>query len=207
MVLKLNCPIIELKKHIDMIGVDAFYGNCLLAWYGASDIVKKSIVNPCSQIIWWNDKIRYKGNILYFKEWVKNGIVYIRDLYNDNGIMKSYSEIVRILDIKQMALMQYFKLINAIPKQWLGIDRKTIDEYLPDVQVEPSLYCHDQLKCITLSKLSSKFVRNKLINKIFEAPTAELYWQRKCNEDNLNWKQIWGNLSILTLKFSLPTGK
>ena len=41
------------------------------------------------QPLWSNTNFKFKGKTLYFENWVKSGLLYVKDIFNENGLLKS----------------------------------------------------------------------------------------------------------------------
>ena len=73
------------------------------------------------QQLWNNSLIQYKHNLLFYPEWKRQNIEYIKDITKDNE-----KRLLTLEEIKQIILnnrgsivLDYNAIINAIPKPWL----------------------------------------------------------------------------------------
>ena len=67
--------------------------------------------NIKNQLIWYNKYIKFKGKALAFKSWIEDGIVVLKNLRLNNGI----------LDVAFLANMikdkrKFYREINILPK-------------------------------------------------------------------------------------------
>ena len=63
------------------------------------------------QLIWGNKYFTFNSNMLFFKEWIKGGILYIKDIYSGGKIQKS-SVILEKLISKQNWIRQYSTILK-----------------------------------------------------------------------------------------------
>ena len=76
--------------------------------------------NVYFQQLWNNSLIQYKRNLLFYPEWKRQGIEYIKDITKDNE-----KRLLTLEEIKQIivnnrgsVVLDYNAIINAIPKHW-----------------------------------------------------------------------------------------
>ena len=74
-----------------------------------------------NQVIWSNECITTGGKTLYFKEWIKRGIILVSDLYNREGEFMSMDEIKCKFENGGSACLKYLALYQAIPHTWKKI--------------------------------------------------------------------------------------
>ena len=55
---------------------------------------------------------------MYFKEWIKRGIILVSDLYNHEGEFMSMDEIKCAFENGGSACLKYLALNQAIPRMW-----------------------------------------------------------------------------------------
>ena len=84
---------------------------------------KKEI--PCSQIssdnflqqpLWNNRYICYKGKSLCYTKWIKSGILYVKDMFDENGNFRTLEYLSIILTCKANWLCEYHTLLNIFRK-------------------------------------------------------------------------------------------
>ena len=78
-------------------------------------IQNMSMVDILLQPIWCNCLFKCKGKTLCLPNWIKSGFRYIRDLYNENGDIKSSGEILGQL-IDKRNWMCEFKMLKTVLK-------------------------------------------------------------------------------------------
>ena len=68
-------------------------------------------VELLSQCIWGNEYCKNQGKTIYFKHWIRNGIVYVKDLLDNNGNI-SQEHILRKLESKSSWISEYMTIIS-----------------------------------------------------------------------------------------------
>lgn len=67
-----------------------------------------------------NTSFNFKGKTLFFDEWIKSGILYVKDIFKENSKLKSTRDILDILDrlnIKNNWICEY-KIIQKMLKKF-----------------------------------------------------------------------------------------
>ena len=85
------------EKKITNIGrikkLPTFYQEILCAFNECkANPVKMSSDEIMQQPIWNNCNFQYKGNTLFFKNWVTCGVLHVKNLLNENGNFKALEE-------------------------------------------------------------------------------------------------------------------
>ena len=74
--------------------------------------VKMSSDEIMQQPIWNNCNFQYKGNTLFFKNWVTCGVLHVKNLLNENGNFKTLEE-YRNIENKSNWLCEY-KVLSTV---------------------------------------------------------------------------------------------
>ena len=74
---------------------------------------KKNNINIQSTYIWNNDLITYRGNVLFYKNWIQNGIIRISDLLENEHIL-SFEQLVNKIGNSPSLQLEYNVVRNAI---------------------------------------------------------------------------------------------
>ena len=69
------------------------------------DINKQNKNDILQQPIWNNTLVNNNGKTLFFKDWIKGGILYIKDLYNNNGTFKNLNDLKDTIKSKKKLVM------------------------------------------------------------------------------------------------------
>lgn len=72
------------------------------------------------QIIWGNKYIKLNGKCLLYNQQIKNNIIYIKDILDDNGDI-SQNLMLKKLSSHCIWFSEYTKLKKAMPKHWINL--------------------------------------------------------------------------------------
>ena len=101
---------------------NAFWYDIL--WCHAKLKLKQGIYND---FIWYNSLIRIAGKPFLWKHPYERGLMYVRDLYNENGNIKS----ALMLSVNYgLTLMELNSLISAIPKEYKQQPSTPVQEHV-----------------------------------------------------------------------------
>ena len=93
-----------------------FWKDVFMAW---SKVVKShqptNNIDLMESVIWYNDNIRVGKKTMYYRHWVKNGVLFVNDLIKENGTFLSLDEFRKIYNIRTNFL-EYGAIINALKK-------------------------------------------------------------------------------------------
>ena len=154
-----------------------FWQSVLQVWLDNNEIQKDT--NMANQVIWNNREVLYRNKCLCFTEWIKCGIVYIKDIIRNREIVQ-YERIVDMVGPAPHRMFEYNALKNALLRNWrlTGIN----GGYYEDGELR---FCGK-----SVLSLKSKDYRDILINKTKVKPCAANFWERKYNLPELG-KQFW----------------
>ena len=74
------------------------------------------------QPIWCNEYIQIGSTCLYFKGWLKKGIMYVKDLINKNGTIKSENDMLECTNDMRNIFQEIFMIKNYVVKKLWTID-------------------------------------------------------------------------------------
>ena len=148
-----------------------------------SDILKEPI--------WLNKRFLTKGNVLYYKHWIKKGFILVKDFFHRNGSMIDENEIIQKLgENTNNWMIEYLSIKTII----LGIIKQNRD--IPQMA-----------KYGTKKKNQRFFMNNEYHNyyeiikpKVFYQALVskesiknknECFWKRTFNINIIDWKQVY----------------
>lgn len=156
-----------------------FHKQVLLSWIN----VYKHNFSPHKCIIWNNKDIRFKNKSFFFKSWYDNGILLVRQLFNENGNLFNYIEFLNRYNIP-VTMKEFAIVFDAIPTGLISLLRGDISLGM-DGTLTPGLLLNGIY--ITDKKCSNGFIRKMCTEITF--PRAKMYWNS--NYKNINWKEVW----------------
>ena len=102
-----------------------FYQDVILAYNKCKHIRPFDNLNVSEvfeQPLWGNEYFKIKGESLYFRKWAISGILYVKDLVNDNGLFKDDEELYYSVNNRVNILKEIFIIKKYIIKRLAGID-------------------------------------------------------------------------------------
>ena len=142
-----------------------FWRQALKTWldYNCEQTVLSG--NHYDQIIWNNDKIRYKHNVLFWKNWCSQ-FSYVGDLFVDDDFI-TLNQAKNSIGDNATVHFQYFALFNALPVDW------RIPQ-IEDWHTNEPMFCKEKV-----SQFTTKSVRVNLVKKREKLPGSVSFWRRK----------------------------
>ncbi|XP_077863933.1 uncharacterized protein LOC144348547 [Saccoglossus kowalevskii] len=122
------------------------------------------IVNE--SIIWNNKNITVAGKSVYYPEFVNAGLMYVKQMYKDNGQKQTWNYIQN-KGVPSSSILRWFGLVNAIPKVQIV---NTQVNHVEDINL---IFGDESLK---LRDCTTRNVYHKMINSIFIRPRTEIYF-------------------------------
>lgn len=123
------------------------------------------------QPIFFNSEIRYHKNPLHFPYWIKNNILYLRDIFS-NGKLMEFKDLSNKLNRQPGLIFDYNALRNAIPYNW-KLNLRSTDDVLNVSNQTRFVNCIIAMNNFDIRKL---IMSQKSIKKC-----NEKFWMRKLN--------------------------
>ena len=157
-----------------------FYKGVLNSWYEITmdqNIVQCKPNEVGEQKIWGNRFITNNKSVLFFKEWIEAGFIYVSDLFR-NGIFIHQKYLLEKLSNKKNWIVQYITIKKAIPLQW-----KKCMKLLNN-----NLHVNRKRKTIMKKNFQGKFV------DAYDFESKDFYWSFISNRTSHSYaKMIWEN--------------
>ena len=168
-----------------------FWKDILITFKTFIDLVKPSNFNELMNIpLWGNKNIKVGGTSVFYKTWIDNGIMFIRDLISTNGQLLSYEEFRRRYQLRTNFL-DFHGLISSLRDYINKFNFHEILErgFCPVQPLPLSIILKNKKGCRNICKL---YIEDKMPTITFDKWGAELNLG-----PNFCWKKI------LTFPFSL----
>jgi len=186
-----NCNFSQINEDVCKRTIESFpnfYNNLVKTWLDTKQLSKGNEFSEQQyNVIWNNSTINLNGKTLFYRDWIETGILFIRDLFDDNGSFYPLQHWMHVIKRKSNILLQYFALREALPRHWL------VEPMNIRVDLDPHKVVFNS---VSVETCSTKHFRNALINKVFIPPLCENYWSKRYPNYNFDWENIW--LSIPT---------
>lgn len=128
------------------------------------DIEDNSIAN---QVLWNNEVVKYRNNVLCWKNWIDHGFIYVEDLFLDEEFL-SLERAQQVMGPRGDLTFQYYALYNALGDVWR--DPQAVQLYNdPVIQ-----WCGHKIESI-----STELVRTTLLENRCKQPCSVAFWSRK----------------------------
>ena len=150
--------------------IPQFYQDVVLS-YNASKVIhhedfKNAIRN---QPIWGNKFIMFRSEALFFKSWVKEGIVMIKNLKLRDGKL-DINYLTNVVKDKR----NFYREINILQK---ALNQAKVDISIdPTRDVDIPIYFHHTDEIYNWSIQRSKYFYKHLLENIAIPPTSDMYW-------------------------------
>ena len=124
-----------------------------------------------TQIIWNNNLIRFKGNMLYHERWIRAGLLHVYQLYDNNNHFITYDVTKDIVGYSANFFFEYYALKNALMNKKINDDSLSL-----------------KINRMHITEIGSFYGR--LSNQHIIVPSAQKFWEKRFRI-SLNWKVIW----------------
>ena len=143
-----------------------------------------------SQVIWLNECFLSQGKYLLFKNWIRSGFLYVKDLFDSDGNWLLENLICDRLIDKSNWMCEYLTIKKVINKFCNKFDL-TKAQYI-NVRRNFYYFEHGNILCI-LENQKSKYFYNILVSKKFKKPYMQNYWKKKFNLEQyiIKWESVY----------------
>ncbi len=184
LLLKFNTTFAKLTKNIDISRLPIFYREVLSAWYECKQ-VDDSLQSH--DVIWLNENIKYKGNALYFKTWIRRGLVYIEDCVRDGALIHQ-EELNRKIGPTPDFFLKYYLIKNVFNTLTWSHSNNLARNIILEINRVSIQKCNKYT-------FGNWFGRTEQVNT-----DKETFWRDKFGVD-IDWAHIWS----LTFRLKLDT--
>jgi hypothetical protein len=136
--------------------------------------------------------VKLNNNTLFYGDWIDAGFVFIRDLFDGNGLVYSFEYFRKRIKRTCSIFLQYFALCNALPRDWK-------DTPILAGQIENKI----NFDSVPIDACSSKMFRLAMVNKRYVPPKCIKYWSKRFPNYNFNWVNIWNSIPCCTKEAKL----
>ena len=116
MLLELNCKSKDVNKLFYNKNLPSFYKDVLKAWYVLQEKKDDDYGVHKNDILWGNNNVRYKGQMLYYTKWINAGIICVHDIVTKDRFI-NLTELSRKIKCPTN-IFKLHTLVSAIPKKW-----------------------------------------------------------------------------------------
>ena len=172
---------------INNCSIPVYYKKCLLAF---QELNRRGLRRSPNEILWCNDKIRFKGNVLKFMHWSKSGLCYVSDVLSNGKLDKD--KILHKLKNKSGFVFEFAKLNKSIPEELLENNK-------PDVY--PSFHENyynipGKEKSRHIYELSTKDIYLIMLHGENYERKSEKYWKTFFRNLDINFSMLYSKLFV-----------
>ena len=151
-------------------------------------LVMMSNYDLLTQPLWGNFHFKVNDECLYFSEWVKSNILYVKDLVNKDGCIKSDEELFKMIRNKRNLFKEIFMVKKYILQKIKTFNLSNANF----VKINPQHKILYRNKYYNIKFQKSKFYYKCLLLKIHTRGNMESIWARAFNFHNC--ESTWINI-------------
>ena len=188
-IFKMNFTDIKSVKAITKL--PKFYIDVLIAYNKCKTVHRLSLIDEyqlLTQPIWGNKLFQINGECLYFSSWIKSNILYIKDLINDDGTIKTDYELCDSVVDKREIIRELFLLKKCVINKIKG--KNVTNAQYTKIRNETSIL--NQNNYYKVDEKRSSFFYRCLKQQNASRGNMETIWSRNFNFDNS--KFVWNNI-------------
>uniref|UniRef100_A0A1A8QY68 Reverse transcriptase domain-containing protein n=1 Tax=Nothobranchius pienaari TaxID=704102 RepID=A0A1A8QY68_9TELE len=161
-----------------------FHQQVFLAWA----MLYKHNFSPQRCYIWNNYNIVYKNKSLFYEKWFNNGIILVSQLFNENGLLYSYSEFLAKYKIPTSP-KEFSIVFDAVPSGLRMLFKTAC--VCPPLSASPSDLTQLPLGkvCFSTYKTSNSKIRSLFQADLVSISPATVYWDKFGH--NVDWEKVW----------------
>ena len=142
-----------------------FWKTVLKTWL---DLNKHDQSLSPSSLLWNNQFLKYQGNVLFFSDWIRGGILVVKDMCDSQGVI-SYREVCTKIGETPSRMLEY-NVVAAAVRQYVA---KVHEQDRFDIDFShPPLFCGRQI-------FSCREFRSVLCSLSYSVPCASSFWKKQ----------------------------
>ncbi len=175
-----------------------FYSKLLETWL---DLKPKYDDIKRSSILWNNDLFKFKDNVIFVKQLIKVGVIYLKDVLHENGNVLSLNELNSKYEGMKLSYLEYNIVFNAIKDKIIPIDELNVDEnmYFGNILVNELKSTYVRKYMIDMETPDTKTLVNQIwVRQFGQIAVQESTWltAKECTKEvrlqMLHWKILHG---------------
>ena len=176
---------------VKLLNIPYFWAQVFAYVNECKTLVKNELLNThdfLAEPIWLNERFCINKKPVFISNWTKSNILYVKDLFDDHGHLKSEENIFQNLINKRNWIAEYAQ-IKSIIKPFLRMFETSNAQYV-NIKNNWTLLENNKLHSLPLKK--SNFYYCILVSKKSLPNYMEKAWERDFNAE-LDWKSIYIN--------------
>ena len=201
---KIDCSLqmllhMNIKSLVDfpiLSNLPSFYQELWLAFYAyksAKPVRLMSDYDFLSQVVWGNPIFKFQNKCIHFENWIKGGIIYVKDLFDIQGNFHNEGFILSKIPSKRDWIREY-TTVKRVLKPYLALFNTSLANFV-NIKKTNDILFYNKNKNVTvpLLTLKSNDIYHTLILKIATRHYMEKNWcskfDKKFNHDD--WRLIY----------------
>ena len=175
----------------DNVYIPLFYKECIESFNKCkSGCSIKNVHEFLAQPIFCNSLFSIKGKCIYFKNWIESGFVWIKDLYDENGVFITSNDVVKRLNVKMNWISEYLNVKKVVERIGCKFGNK---EYAKYTNIIHNSMINTKKGVFDFCCQKSKFFYELLIEKKCKRPYMEKSWAKQFDKEIsiAKWEQIY----------------
>ena len=141
-----------------------------------------------SSFLWFNKHIFIEKKSIFFRDFSDKGLNFVYQLFDNNGNVKSWSNIKEEFGFNNISNFKWQQLIYTLPPSWKKIIKETDNA---DNILFPYHHLIKKNTLIGIKKLNSSQLYSLLVYTHPFTPTSQKYLNESFKTDSFDWKQIY----------------
>ena len=168
-----------------------FYVNILIAYNKCKTVKDLRSMNEYDTLnspLWGNTIFSFRNSCLYFKEWVDSNILYVKDLVNKTGVLKSENELYAEIHKKQNIIEQLYIYKNCLYKKLKY--KQVVNAHFTQISRRNEIIFKG--KYHNLEDKKTSFFYKILTSKVYQCRMESIYsreFEIECSRQN--WTSIY----------------
>mgnify|MGYP000527767340 FL=1 len=174
-----------------MLKLPVFYGNVFSAFNRCKKQKNVNTLNRdefLSQFIWNNNLFQYENKPLCFENWIKSGILYVKDIFDENGEFYDMMYFTQKLVRKNNILCEYIMLRKAFKAYKEKFDC-SYSKYVKIKHCVSFLFRNNTVNSV--NNVKHNFYYSLFIDKKFQKPIYEIRWRKIFNDTLCLWENVY----------------
>ncbi len=187
-----KCTSTDIKQLQRVLKIPLFWAEVIAYFNECKSLKEDKLIKGnelLSEPIWLNIRFRHNSKPVFLSNWLKSGIIYVKDLFDINGNLISERYVYNNLVDKRNWIAQYSIVKNIFKK--IPDNYNTLNAKFVNIKDNWTLIHNN--KVYNILKEKSNFFCDILIDKKFERNYMESTWEKEFNIEKHMWKNIYRN--------------
>ena len=171
--------------------IPKFYQDVIISFNKCKTVKPFSLLNEHEIVqlpLWGTEYFKVKNTCLYLKKWIRNGIMYIKDLIGENGKIKNDEELITLETESDANIINAYIIKNYVVKKI----KKYNLSIAPYVKIQMTNHILFQNKLYAIPACTSRFLYHMLNQKEKSRGNMESIYANNFGFENN--KQLWQNI-------------